>query len=54
MSTIWITLGIVGILYGVPRAFRTFEREMRDDNKLWLFVGCLGILAFIGLTKVLA
>jgi hypothetical protein len=42
MTTITITLSIVGLLYGIPASVRTFRREMADNGNVWLAVGCIG------------
>ena len=52
-STLLITFWLTVILFGVPASIRTFRREMRDDNKVRLFVGCIGIIVFCVATKAL-
>jgi len=46
MTTITITLIIVGLLYGIPAAVRTFRREMAEDENVWLVVTGIGIMVF--------
>jgi hypothetical protein len=46
MTTITITLIIVGLLYGIPAAVRTFRREMAEDENVWLVVIGIGIMVF--------
>jgi hypothetical protein len=50
MTTITITLIIVGLLYGIPASVRTFRRQMADDENVWLVVACIYIMVFCWLT----
>jgi hypothetical protein len=45
MSTLWIAIGITLLIYAIPQAFRTWRKEMEDDNKVVLAIMLFGILA---------
>jgi hypothetical protein len=50
MTTITVTLIIVGMLYGIPAAVRTFRRQMADDENVYIIVACIGLVMFCWLT----
>jgi hypothetical protein len=52
MTTIYVTAIIVGLLYGIPAAVRTFRSEMADDENVWLVVTCIYIMVFYSVTQV--
>jgi hypothetical protein len=45
MTTLWITLAIVAVLYGARSSLRTFRAGMADRRNRWLFAVCVVVIA---------
>jgi maltose alpha-D-glucosyltransferase/alpha-amylase len=51
MTTIYLTLIIVGLLYGIPASVRTFRREMAKDENVWIVVACGYVMLFYWISQ---
>lgn len=53
-NSLIFALVVVSLWIGIPKAFRTFENQMRIDANVYLVVGLIAFVAFVMITNAIA